>query len=97
MTFFLCPNIHFGINSIYSGFEAKIYLIIYNFMLNEILTPTESRNSFKTSHVTYTIPESYNNIYCGYCMIETSLSHTFDMFFKVFRVHCDNHCEIVAL
>jgi hypothetical protein len=37
---------------------------------------------------------SYNNRYCGYCMIETSLSNSFDIIFNVSRVYCDNYCEI---
>jgi hypothetical protein len=42
---------------------------------------------------------SYRNdkIYCGYCMIETSLNHSYDMFFNVSRVHCDNYCEILTV
>jgi hypothetical protein len=30
-------------------------------------------------------------------MIETSLSHSFDMFLNVSRVHFDNYCEMLAL
>jgi hypothetical protein len=61
-------------------------------MLKE--TPTEPSSSFKTSHVTWTNPGSYKNRFDGYCMIKISLCHSFDMFFNVYRVHCDNYCEI---
>jgi hypothetical protein len=81
--------------SIYFGFEVCMYL----YMLNEIQTPTDSLWDFKTSHVTLTNPGSYNIRYCGYCMIETSVSHSFDMnsYFNVSRENCDNYCEILTL
>jgi hypothetical protein len=28
---------------------------------------------------------------------ETSLNHSFKMFFNVSRVHCDNYCEILTI
>jgi hypothetical protein len=78
---------NFCIISIYYWFEGWMYL----YMLNA----TNSQSGFKLSHVTLTNPGSYKkNRYYGYCMIETSVRHSFYMHFYVSRAHCDNYREI---